>query len=95
MFGQASASKTETVVETENRAERRRRALKSGNVLFNGGYMSYACTIRNLTDNGAMVEMETTGGIPTEFDFRIKGDARRYKAKIIWREPRKMGLQFN
>jgi len=94
MFGQAAA-KSETQIEfTEKRAERRHRALKTGNVLFNGGYNSYGCTIRNMTDAGVMVEMESTGGIPSEFDFRIKDDTKKYKAQVIWREAKRMGLQY-
>jgi len=94
MIEQVTVNTADTAVETENRSERRRRALKIGTVLFNKGYTSYACRIRNITDNGVMVEMESTGGIPSEFDFRIKDDVKKRSAKIIWREPARMGLRF-
>lgn len=95
MLGQSASTKPVTPGNlNEKRSEHRRRALKPGNVLFNGGYNSYGCTVRNLNENGVMVEMESTGGIPSEFDFRIKGDAKKYKAKVIWRETKRMGLQY-
>jgi len=94
MFGQVTAQEANTPEFTEKRTERRRRSLKPGNVLFNSGYSSFGCTVRNLSDLGVLVEMDSTGGIPSEFDFRIKGDVKKYKAKVIWREPKRMGLQF-
>ena len=78
----------------EKRAERRRKVLKGGTILFNKGYASFGCRIRNLTEHGAMVEMETTGGIPSEFEFRVSNVSKPVTANIIWREPTRMGLQF-
>lgn len=78
----------------EKRAEHRRRVLKSGVMLFNKGYASYGCRVRNLSENGAMVEMGDTAGVPSEFDFRMDGKS-VIPASIIWRTRERIGIQFN
>lgn len=77
----------------EKRGEHRRRVLKTGVMLFNKGYASYGCRVRNLTDKGAMVEMGETSGVPTEFDFRLDGK-NSVPASVIWRTADRMGIQF-
>lgn len=79
---------------SEKRFEHRRRVLKTGTILFNKGYASYGCQVRNLNDRGAMVEMGETTGIPHEFQFRMDG-VNSVPASIVWRTSSRMGLKFH
>jgi len=79
---------------TEMRADRRRRVLKGGNLYFNKGYGAYQCTVRNLSDGGALIEMEDSSGLPSSFDFLISGEAKPVTASIAWRLRGKAGLKF-
>ncbi len=77
----------------EKRVEHRRRVLKTGVMLFNKGYASYGCRVRNLTENGAMVEMGETAGVPSNFDFRMDGK-NTVPAQVIWRTSDRLGIKF-
>lgn len=93
MLQETTSQAVATTAQAEKRSEHRRRVLKSGVMLFNKGYASYGCRVRNLTDNGAMVEMGETAGVPSEFDFRMD-DRKSVPAHVVWRTSDKMGIQF-
>ena len=78
----------------EKRREHRRRVLKSGALNFNSGYSSLGCRVRNLTEHGALLEMESTVGVPSEFDFLLSGETSPVSARIVWREANRMGIQL-
>lgn len=88
-----SQTSTQTLTH-EKRSDHRRRALKSGTFLFNKGYASYGCTVRNLNEGGAMVEMGETTGIPQQFDFRLS-DEKPVPAQMIWRTKDRIGIKFS
>ena len=78
----------------ERRSEHRRRVLKGGSLLFNNGYASYDCRVKNLSTQGALLEMSETTGLPSEFDFRIGEEKVTKPAKIIWRDQMRLGIHF-
>ena len=78
----------------EHRASLRQRVLKGANIYFNRGYGAYSCTVKNLSAGGVMVLMEDSSGLPSEFDFRINGEAQIRKASICWRSNGKAGMRF-
>ena len=78
----------------EKRTEHRRRVLKSGNIHFNKGYNVYSCRVKNLTDGGALVEMEDSSGLPGCFDFMIGEDEIAREATVCWRTQGKAGIRF-
>ena len=81
-YEQASFQSSDVV---ERRSDRRRKVLKGGNLYFNKGYGAYACTIRNLSNDGALIEMEDSSGLPTSFEFLVNGETRPVTATIAWR----------
>ena len=89
-FGRAPAAS-----HSEKRSERRRRVLKGGTILFNKGFNSYECKVRNLSETGALVETDSTHGIPVDLDFVIGNERSNAKAaKIVWRTNHFIGLSF-
>ena len=70
----------------------RRRMLKSGKILL--GVHPASCTIRNLTENGACLEVQTTAGIPAIFDFLRAGEPALRTCKTIWRDDTQIGAMF-
>lgn len=76
----------------EKRQMHRQRVLKTGVILFNNGYSSFACKVKNLSEKGAMLEFDNTLGIPSEFKFRMGGTGSSFNAKAIWRSDQKMGI---
>ena len=69
----------------------RRRMLKSGKILL--GKHPVPCTVRNISDRGACLKVQTTIGIPAVFDFVLAGEPAR-TCKTIWRDDTQIGVMF-
>lgn len=52
-------------MDDQRRAAPRIRMLKSGKILL--GKHAVPCTVRNLSETGACLQVQTTTGIPSEF----------------------------
>ncbi len=89
----SSTQATTDLAFHEKRRARRRRVLKAGTVTFNNGYGSYSCTVKNLTDQGAMIILEDARGLPEQFDFRL-GDYQPMSASLVWKHEKQMGIAF-
>jgi hypothetical protein len=84
----------ETQSEQDNRRrERRNRTLKSGQIVFNGGFSSVGCTVRNLSSGGALLELPSVVGVPREFQLKMDGTALR-DCQVRWRDERHIGVKF-
>jgi len=59
----------------------RKRLLKSGEVLL--GKHPVPCTIRNMSERGACLQVQTTAGIPAIFDFLRAGEPEARTCKTI------------
>jgi len=77
---------------TEHRASARRRTLKAGTIAFGGGGID--CLVRNLSDTGACLEVESPVGIPNDFALAIQGDSTRHTCHVAWRSARRIGVHF-
>ena len=69
----------------------RRRILKSGKILL--GKHPVPCAVRNISEKGACLKVQTTEGIPEVFDFTFAGEPVR-TCKTIWRDETQIGVQF-
>jgi hypothetical protein len=65
--------------------------LKAGKIFL--GKHAVSCTVRNLSETGACVQVQTTEGLPSEFSFSMADQPSR-RCKVIWRTDTQMGLQF-
>jgi PilZ domain-containing protein len=77
----------------ERRQALRRRTLKGGSILY-GLAPAIECTIRNMSDRGASVEVKGTKGIPDEFELLIKPELLKRKCHVMWRSEDRLGVQF-
>jgi hypothetical protein len=68
------------------------RVLKTGYIVFSDKAPKLECTVRNVSDTGASVQVSTTVGIPANFDVIIDG-ARRH-CSSVWRTDTKIGIEF-
>lgn len=73
---------------------KRRRTLKAGVIAFNGHFMTYNCTVREISDTGARVRVDDVMGIPNHFDLIIELDAVEYACEAIWRRQGEIGVRF-
>ena len=77
------------------RGSPRQRVLKSGKIVFAGGSISVDCTIRNLSEAGARLQIPTTVAIPDRFTLVDAHARTRREATVIWRKGDQIGVRFD
>ena len=75
----------------EHRNVKRMRTLKSGKILL--GSHAVPCTVRNLSETGACLEVQTTVGIPATFEFVLPSQPPR-TCKVVWLGDTRLGVHF-
>jgi hypothetical protein len=78
----------------EKRNNQRRRVLKSGKIVFANGSFSVDCTIRNLSDTGARLQVPTSVAIPDRFTLVDVHGGTRHEALVVWRRGDLLGVRF-
>jgi hypothetical protein len=76
----------------EKRFAARHRVLKAGRIEFSGSVID--CTIRNVSDAGAALDVSSPMGIPVSFTLVLVSDGRRFQCRVIWRKERRIGVTF-
>jgi len=74
----------------EHRSTPRRRVLKAATIAFGGGAIS--CTVRNLSEYGASLDVTSPIGIPDVFSLVM--DSGPQHCRVIWRKERRIGVRF-
>jgi hypothetical protein len=78
----------------ERRKTSRRKTLKGGTIVFNNGWASFACTIRNASDSGARLHVESVLGIPSAFTLVFGDGSPSRECVVKWRNPSTLGVEF-
>ena len=78
---------------SEKRQTARRRALKGGAIAFSGG-ARIDCVIRNLSETGAALEVESPIGIPDNFMLFVNQEETKWSCHVAWRSAKKIGVRF-
>ncbi|MGY4403599.1 PilZ domain-containing protein [Bradyrhizobium sp. USDA 3315] len=76
----------------EQRAAQRRRMLKAGKISFGGGAID--CTVRNLSEAGAALDVISPVGIPDRFTLLVDTDRSKLPCRIVWRKDKRIGVRF-
>lgn len=53
-----------------------------------------SCTVRNLSETGACLEVESPLGIPEAFDLMIASEQIIHHCKTVWRSAHRIGVAF-
>jgi hypothetical protein len=77
----------------EHRTSPRRRVLKNGSISCGGDMID--CTVRNISDIGAALEVVTPLYIPDRFKLIIESAGLNRPCHIIWRKQRLIGVAFD
>lgn len=77
----------------ERRKVQRHRTLKAGSIRFNRG-SGIDCRVRNVSPEGALLEVASQIGIPNDFVLVVAIDRVRQPCHVIWRDPTRLGVQF-
>jgi hypothetical protein len=78
---------------TEHRKTPRHRVLKGGTIEFGGGAID--CTIRNMSEAGAALDVASPVGIPDRFTLVLPVDGRSLSCHVVWRKEKRIGIAFD
>jgi hypothetical protein len=76
----------------EHRVTQRRRLLKAGTISFGGGAID--CTVRNLSETGAALDVISPVGIPDRFTLLIEAEHSHRPCRVVWRKEKRIGVHF-
>jgi len=71
----------------------RRRAIKSGKIVFNQRSSVIDCTLRNISGTGAMLNVTHAVSVPDEFELRW--DDKVQRCTVVWRKMNEFGVRFD
>jgi hypothetical protein len=77
----------------EHRIAPRRRMLKAGTIEFGGGAID--CTVKNLSNTGAALEVVTPLFIPNHFTLYVPSDQIKRPCHTVWRKEKRIGIEFD
>ena len=80
-------------MDDEKRSASRQRILKAGKIAFQQtGVID--CTIRNISERGACLQVASPLGIPEAFNLVIELDKTTRRCRVVWRKERQIGVEF-
>ena len=91
-FYPQTTSRNYSPVMNKRRATRLR-TLKGGSIIF-GLAAEVDCIIRNMSETGAALEVESPIGIPDDFTLLIKPELTKRRCKVAWRSSKRLGVEF-
>ena len=76
-----------------NKRYQRQKVMKAGTIVFGGSGID--CLVRNISDSGANLEVESQIGIPNSFDLVIDTEHSNHHCHVVWRKARRIGIAFD
>jgi hypothetical protein len=76
----------------EKRAVPRRRVLKQGTISFDGSGID--CVVRNISMNGARLDVASPVGLPKSFTLVIAADHFMRHCRPVWSADLRVGVAF-
>jgi diguanylate cyclase (GGDEF)-like protein len=78
----------------ERRIVKRGRTLLGGKLVFNTGRSVIDCVVRNMSNDGACVEVENPAGLEGDVHLLIAGESVPRPCRIAWKTLKRLGLAF-
>ena len=82
-------------ISSENRAQRRTRTLKKARIVEPQTLTTTNCVIRDGTDQGYRLKLQTQFRVPDEFKLINDTDETSSQCSVIWRQGNEMGVRFH
>lgn len=86
-------ARTDTLV-VERRREARQRVYKRGKIFVGKSRRGTACTIRDLSNGGARLQVDTTTTAPEFLRLVVEGALKPIRIRLRWQIGDEMGVQF-
>jgi len=78
---------------SDNRSYRRQRTFKAGRIVFNQRSCVFDCSIRNLSQTGACLDVANTIGIPEFFELILNSESTSRSCQVVWRSDRGVSVR--
>jgi hypothetical protein len=78
----------------DRRTSPRRRTYKVARIGFGGGRAVINCLVRNVSETGACLGVESPVGIPDEFNLVFESGEPSRKCRVMWRKAKLIGVAF-
>jgi hypothetical protein len=78
----------------EKRTAPRHRVLKHGTLAFRGGG-GVDCMVRNISSNGARIDIANPVGLPESFTLVIEADQFLRRCHAVWSSQQQIGVAFD
>ncbi|MER0239901.1 PilZ domain-containing protein [Fulvimarina sp. MAC8] len=78
---------------SERRIAPRMRVLKRAKIIFNNGFSTFDCVVRNVSATGALLTLAEAAHMPKEFQIKIGEDKVR-PARLVYRRTMFAGIRF-
>jgi PilZ domain len=78
----------------EHRRATRNRTYKAGRIAFGGRRAVITCLIRDLSDSGACLGVESPIGIPDLFNLVFDSGEPSRMCQVVWRTATRVGVEF-
>ncbi|MBO0905801.1 PilZ domain-containing protein [Jiella sonneratiae] len=78
----------------ERRAAPRMRVLKRAKLIFNNGFSTFDCIVRNISATGALLTIDDSVHLPKDFRIRIGEEPATRPAELIYRRSMFAGIRF-
>jgi hypothetical protein len=72
----------------------RKRVFKAGRISFNNRGSTIDCTVRNLSDTGAGLDVFTAQGVPKNFELVVPSDSLARSCHVVWQTARHLDVTF-
>jgi hypothetical protein len=79
----------------DKRWVQRTRTLKGAKIILNNNSSVFDCTVVNLTNVGACVNVPSSVGIPNSFALSFDRVRSSRPCRVIWRTENKLGVSFD
>ena len=79
----------------ENRRTQRRKVVQGASLFVGVGEPTIACIIKDLSNSGARVKVDTVTALPDEIILMLSRDGHLNRpCRVVWRDGSLIGLQF-
>ena len=76
----------------DRRTSSRRKTLKVGMIITHDRFSTINCVVRNVSEFGARLEVETAVLLPRQFELLFNGESRA--CEVAWKSQRHLGVRF-
>ncbi len=80
--------------ERDRRHEARFKTYKQGLAIFNDGWSTYSCLIREVSEQGAKLSISPQSNLPEHFRLMMVNDKIIIPVERAWRRGDKVGVRF-